>query len=359
MPRRAPSQGRRRYQTSACCERKSLAQIGLWAGGSRARVRRAAKGGGNDNARRRPDRAPAPVNAAGAARVLLLHEAGIHGSGQAARRPSEVFVQVFRKSRCILVILMLALGWSRGAQAGGTQKLPFVVRTKALTLTVYRPAGTPQGTVIMGSGDAGWVGLAVRMSEFLAQQGLIVIGFNVREYLSSFTAGNQHVSIADVRSDYHAMSELLAHTGLVHRPVLLSGVSEGAALAVVAAGDPGSRTWVDGVVAIGLPTTAELAWRWMDIAALITRRDADEPSFAPWDYVGAVSPIPLAMIQSSTDEYITEADRVRLLSAARAPKRLTMIAAANHRFTDKLPELRNELLAAIAWVNSAAAASHK
>ena len=128
---------------------------------------------------------------------------------------------------------------------------------------------------------------------------------------------------------------------------------------MVAAGDPRNRPWVDGVVAVGVPATAELAWRWIDLAALVMKRDADEPSFAPADYVGAVSPTPLALIQSSTDEFLSETDRARLISAAKAPKRMTMIPAANHRFTDKLPELQAEMLSAIAWVNTAAGAPRK
>jgi dienelactone hydrolase len=211
----------------------------------------------------------------------------------------------------------------------------------------------------MGSGDLGWVGLAVKMSEFLVQQNYVVVGFNVREYLSSFTSGSQHVSIDDVRADYRAMSEFLTRQGLMHHPVLLSGVSEGAALAAAAAGDPRNHTWIDGIVTMGLPATAELAWRWTDLTSLISRRDADEPSFAPYEYLGAIAPIPLAMIQSATDDYSTDADRAALLNAAKPPKKMIMIGAANHRFTDKLPELRTELLGAIAWITTSAASSRR
>ena len=248
----------------------------------------------------------------------------------------------------------MSLGLGAQTRAAFGEKLTLQVRTKPLTLTIYRPATPPKGTVFMGSGDAGWVGLAVRMSEFLVEQGYVVVGINVREYLSSFTAGALHVTIEDARTDYRTMAEFAAAQGLVHHPVLLSGVSEGAALAVVAAGDPKNRGWADGVVAMGLPASAELAWRWIDFGALITRRDPNEPSFSPHEYVGAVSPLPLAMIQSSTDEYATDADRARLLAAANPPKKMVMIDAANHRFTDKLPELRTELLAAIGWVTSPA-----
>jgi type IV secretory pathway VirJ component len=252
----------------------------------------------------------------------------------------------------IVALACIALCWSAPARAGASEKLSFPLRTKTLTLTVYRPEGPPKGTILMGSGDAGWIGLAVNMSEPLVQDGFIVIGFNVREYLSSFTAGAAHISPDDARSDYREMSALLAAHGLLRRPVLLSGVSEGAALAVVAAGDPRNRTWIDGVVTMGLPARAELAWRWMDLTALIRRKDLDEPSFTPSDYVGAVSPIPLAMIQSTTDEYATDADRARLLTAAKPPREMVLIDAANHRFTDKLPELRTALRAAIQWVTT-------
>lgn len=252
--------------------------------------------------------------------------------------------------RAVLCLLIALTSSAVPVSAGSVQKVPFTLRSKALTLTVYRPDAAAKGTVIMGSGDAGWVGLAVKTSEFLASQGYLVVGLNVREYLSTFTAGTQHVSPEDVRADYLALSGFLRTQALLQRPVLLSGVSEGAALAIVAAGDARNRSWVDGVVAMGVPATAELAWRWYDVAALITRSDANEPSFSPADYVGAVSPTPLVMIQSATDEYITDQGRARLVAASKPPRKMVMIGAGNHRFTDKLPELRQEVLSAIAWI---------
>ncbi len=262
----------------------------------------------------------------------------------------------YRAVFCLLIALTCS---AVPVSAGSVQKVPFTLRSKALTLTVYRPDAAVKGTVgtvIMGSGDAGWVGLAVKTSEFLASQGYLVVGLNVREYLSTFTEGPQHVSPEDVRADYLALSGFLRTQSLLRRPVLLSGVSEGAALAIVAAGDARNRSWVDGVIAMGVPATAELAWRWYDVAALITRSDANEPSFSPADYVGAVSPTPLVMIQSATDEYITGDGRARLVAASKPPRKMVMIGAGNHRFTDKLPELRQEFLSAIAWIAGSAPA---
>ena len=58
------------------------------------------------------------------------------------------------------------------------------------------------------------------------------------------------------------------------------------------------------MITMGLPATAEIAWRWSDFTAWITKKDAAEPSFAARDYLGAIAPLPLAMIQSRKDEYV-------------------------------------------------------
>lgn len=262
-----------------------------------------------------------------------------------------------RLTRAIGWSLLAACAWTHPAEAA--QKLVVPVRGQSLTLTVYRPAVPPRGTILMGSGDAGWVGLAVTMAGFLSDQGYLVIGINVRQYLSSFTNGPQHLGLQDPGADYRALSGALARQGLLIHPVCLSGVSEGAALSILAAADPKNHSWIDAVVAMGVPATAELAWRWTDAAAWITKRDLDEPSFAPHQYAAAVSPIPLCMIQSSHDEYATDADRARLLAAARDPKTMMLIAAANHRFSDRHDELCRQFLAAIAWTNAVRRIAHE
>lgn len=231
------------------------------------------------------------------------------------------------------------------------EKIDVDVRGKSLTLTLYQPAvPKPRGTILMGSGDVGWVGLAVSMAEELSAQGYLVAGINVRQYLSSFTAGKSHLQPADVPGDYLRFRDTLKKYGALVRPVVLSGVSEGAALAVLAASDPKNHEWVDGVITMGIPPTAELAWRWTDMGAWITKHDADEPSFAPADVIGSVSPVPLYMIQSAKDEYVPPAEYQRLNAAAREPRKLIVIDASNHRFTDRRPQLSAAYASGLAWI---------
>ena len=254
-----------------------------------------------------------------------------------------------------LALFVALLGVPAGA-AAGTQTVSVPLRGRTIALTVYQPSGVPKGTIVMGSGDVGWVGLAVSMAQDLSARGFVVAGVNVRQYLAAFTSGKAHLTTTDVPGDYRAMADALRQQHLLPSPVILSGVSEGAALAALAASDARNHDWVDGVNTMGLPEVAELAWRWSDVAAWITKRDANEPSFETHAIVGAVSPVPLAMIQSTKDEYVSVEDYRRLLQSAREPKEQVLIDAGNHRFTDRQPQLRAAYEAALGWVLAARAA---
>lgn len=251
-------------------------------------------------------------------------------------------------ARGLIVVALLLL--AAPASAATVQRVDCPIRGKTLSLTVYVPGGTPKGTIFMGSGDVGWVGLGVSMAEFLSGEGWTVVGVNVRQYLSLFTVGKGHLLATDPPADYLTMAELLKSRGLLSQPVVVSGVSEGAALAVLVAAEPKNHSWLRGVITMGIPPLAELAWRWTDFTAWITKTDAKEPSFAALDYIGAVSPLPLYMLQSKKDEYVPEADYRRQEAAAKPPKRQVLIDASNHRFTDRPKELRDAYLAGLDWI---------
>ena len=253
-----------------------------------------------------------------------------------------------RSSLPVMVALLALLTGAVTARASTTEKLP--VRGQTLSLAVYPARGPARGTIIMGSGDVGWVGLAVSLAERYSAEGYTVIGVNVRQYLSAFTSGKSHLQPSDVPGDYRAISDFARSRMLLTHPVVVSGVSEGAALAVLAASDARNHAWIDGVITMGLPPSAELAWRWSDTLSWITKHDAGEPSFAPHQVIAAVSPVPLFMIQSTKDEYVARADYERFRATARDPKQLVLIEASNHRFTDRRKELTAAFAQGLAWI---------
>ncbi len=224
-----------------------------------------------------------------------------------------------------------------------------VPRTVALrghgqALHVYgRAGGEP---VLVSSGDGGWIHLAPHIAEFLAARGFTVVGFDVKAYLSAFTSGRTALQPRDVPGDY---SVLLDDLGGSRKPILV-GVSEGGALSVLAATSPATRSRIRGIVGVGLPDVSELGWRWMDAITYLTHRLPNEPTFSVGAVVAAIAPVPIAAIHSTHDDYVPLATVERVLAAASGPRRLWVVNASDHGFSDNLPEFDRRLLEAISWI---------
>jgi type IV secretory pathway VirJ component len=245
--------------------------------------------------------------------------------------------------------LLLAAGpGATPARAPAQTRQAIDIRGHQQTLIVY---GAPRGDpIIVSSGDGGWIHLAPHVAEFLGSKGFYVIGFDVRSYLTGFTTGRSTLRTQDEPGDYRVLTRL-ARQATGKAPILI-GVSEGAGLSVLAATDPATKAEIAGVVALGLPDLNELGWRWRDMLIYLTHRAADEPSFSAAAVVARLAPVPLAAIHSSRDEFVPVAEVERVLKAAEDPKRLWIVAAADHRFSSNLVEFDARLIDAIAWVNA-------
>jgi hypothetical protein len=240
----------------------------------------------------------------------------------------------------------LAAAATRGEPPSRTET--FSLRGVPQTLHL---CGPPGGKVaIVTSGDGGWVHLGPEVAQFLAGEGYRVVGFDAKAYLSSFTSRSGPLGVEDVPRDYGALVEYAAK-GTPGRPLLV-GVSEGAGLSVLAATAPEVQSRVAGVVALGLPDRNELGWRWRDSMIYITKQTPNEPTFSAREVVGRVAPIPLAALHSTHDEFVARPMIEGILTQAREPKRLWVIEAADHRFSDNQPELQRRLKEAIAWIES-------
>jgi type IV secretory pathway VirJ component len=236
--------------------------------------------------------------------------------------------------------------------AVAAERVDMPLRGRTMALTIYRPSSAAKGTIIMGSGDVGWVGLAASRAQELSGEGYVVAGVNVREYLSAFTSRSAHLEPSDIQRDFGELARFLKRSGLLVPPVILSGVSEGAGIVVVAAASVENHEWISGVITMGLPQVSEIAWRWSDFTSWIIKKDADEPSVRATDYLPAIAPIPLAMIQSTKDEYVPESEYREMESVAREPKRQVLIPASNHRFTDRLGDLRRAYAESLNWIGA-------
>ena len=229
------------------------------------------------------------------------------------------------------------------AHAETTERL--AIRGQPQTLRLYGERGG--AAVIVSSGDGGWMHLAPHVAETLAARGFFVVGFDVRAYLSSFTSGKSTLRLRDEPADYQKLVDYAAR-GSTAKPILI-GISEGAGLSVLAATDPQVKASISGVIGLGLPQRNELGWRWRDALIYLTHGVPDEPAFDTADVVNHVSPVPLAAIHSSHDEFVSVSEVQRALRLASEPKRLWIVNASDHRFSDNEPEFDRCLLDALEW----------
>lgn len=222
------------------------------------------------------------------------------------------------------------------------------IRSHAQSLHLYGArGGTP---VIVSSGDGGWIHLAPHVAEFLAAKGFFVVGFDAKAYLESFTSGSSTVRIEDEPGDYKILVDFAARGG-AGKPILI-GVSEGAGLSVLAASDPSTKAAIAGVVGLGLPDLNELGWRLRDSLIYLTHAAPKEPSFSTAAIVDRVSPIPLALIHSTRDEFVPLHEVQQVFEQAQQPKMLSIVKATDHSFSDNQAEFDRCLLEAIAWITA-------
>ncbi len=235
--------------------------------------------------------------------------------------------------------------------ASAQAKEAIVIRAHAQSLRLYgHRGGTP---VIVSSGDGGWIHLGPHVAETLAAKGFFVVGFDVKAYLESFTSGTHTLTREEEPADFKVLADFAAR-GTTHKPILV-GVSEGAGLSVLAATDAQTKRSIAGVIGVGLPDLNELGWRWKDSLIYVTHGVPNEPTFSTAAIAGRVSPTPLAAIHSTQDEFVPLATIKNVLAAAGEPKKLWIVKAADHRFSDNLGEFDRRLLEAIEWINRHAA----
>jgi fermentation-respiration switch protein FrsA (DUF1100 family) len=249
----------------------------------------------------------------------------------------------FRTAAFVVALVVFA----RVAFASTTDIVTLRGHPQLVHLLGTRGSSSP---VIISSGDGGWIHLGPHIAQVLAARGYFVVGFNAKEYLKSFTTNTNTLQPAEVPGDYRELVHYAAD-GSSAKPILI-GVSEGAGLSVLAAADGPTKAAVGGVIAIGLPDVNELGWRWKDAWIYVTHGIPNEPTFSSATLVGRMAPLPLAAIHSTRDEFVPVSQVQQMMSRASDPKKLWVIQAADHRFSDNLSELDRRLIEALTWMKS-------
>lgn len=257
-----------------------------------------------------------------------------------------------RTKRLVVAASILTILLAPAVTAHGPRKVSFALRGAKQTLYFYDPQpgkGDPPVALVC-SGDGGWHLFITDVAERLASRGYPVVGLDSKEYLASLSKPKA-LAPAQVTEDLGALLSF-AESQTQTKSAVLVGWSEGAGLAVLGALDPAARHTLRGVVAIGLPELNELAWRWSDAVIYVTHKVPNEPTFNSKDYVGRLPPLPLAVIQSSHDEFVPIETAREIFARAQEPKQFTLIEATSHHFDGQREAFWQALDRALAWFDS-------
>jgi dienelactone hydrolase len=235
-----------------------------------------------------------------------------------------------------------------------TEDRQVAVRGRQFTVHFYRPRVTGAAVpAIYACGDGGWRGLAPRTAEQLAHVGFAVAGIDSKVYLRELSSVKNPLTIKTLAGDYAEIARALRDYAQVGpaSPVFVYGWSLGAGFAVAVGSDSSTRNNWAGVVAIGLPAQNQLVSGLGANHADLKDAGNSRYGFRTSDVMPELAPVPLVLIESTSDTASPQKVGKALFAAARDPKQFVLIKAENHRFSGARDEFYAALGNARTWIS--------
>src|SRR5690242_20386068 len=234
-----------------------------------------------------------------------------------------------------------------------TEDRAVTVRRQQFTVHFYRPLKDgPARPAIYACGDGGWRGLAPRTAQELAHMGFAVAGIDSKIYLREFSSTNNPLTIKQLARDYVDTAVALRDYARVEapRPVYVYGWSLGAGFAIAVGSDVDTRANWAGIISIGLPRQNQLVSGVRGNHTNLNNESTSNYGFRSEEVMGRIAPVPLVMIQSTTDTASPQKVGNALFASAKDPKKYVLIKANNHRFTGAREEFYAALNDAVTWM---------
>lgn len=184
--------------------------------------------------------------------------------------------------------------------------------------------------------------------------GFAVAGIDSKVYLREFSTLKSPLTINQLARDYADLARPLRVYAKVDSatPVYVYGWSLGAGFAIAVGSDAQTRANWAGIISIGLPKQNQLvSGVGANHANLNTEANALY-GFRSDDVLAEIAPVPLVMIQSTSDTASPQKVGRVLFAAARDPKKYVLLKASNHRFSGAREEFYAALDDAVKWMKS-------
>ena len=228
---------------------------------------------------------------------------------------------------------------------------PVVIRDgPPLELQLYQQENARnQQLVLFTSGDGGWSPFCADIAAHIAANGMTVVGFDAKSYLTTFATPQKPIAPEQITHDYDALARMaLTRPGIDQKtPVILAGWSLGAGYSVLVASQPDFGVPVSRVVAISLPEYAELAWRPADSIIYLTHGTPHEKNFDVHQYLKKLSHTPIVFLNATDDDMAPLRDAKLMYEAASGAKRFYAVKARGHHFEGGEKEFYQDLDAGV------------
>ena len=205
--------------------------------------------------------------------------------------------------------------------------------------------------LIFATGDGGWHRKDLDAWRHLASWGYPIVGFDARDYVTHLGSDVDTTTPEGLAQDYATIIDSArAALGVSpERPIVLVGVSRGAGLSVVAAGDAQLRPEISGVLAVALTREEEYV-KWYRRVPPRERRADAAVMVQLYEYLPQLDDTPVSVVQSTRDKYLP-AGEARLLFGPDTPnRRFEPIEASNHSFGGARDDLYRAMSQALDWI---------
>ena len=213
-----------------------------------------------------------------------------------------------------------------------------------------RGAGHP--LLVYATGDGGWHRKDLAAYHHLAAFDYPTVGFDARDYVTHLGA-RETTTPARLAADYERIIRAAKETLDLPAdyPVVLVGVSRGAGLSVVAAGQRALRPSIAGVLAVALTKEEEYVKRFPRLRRRGRTRPVSVPEMVEvYDYLPRLADTPVAVVQSTRDHYLPAA-AARALFGPDTPYRwFQPVEARNHSFGGAREPLYDAMARSLTWL---------
>ena len=264
-----------------------------------------------------------------------------------------------------LLATLLGVGLLSNADAGAgslssragefeVKEKDIAVASKSLTATYVTPVHPrhPGMFVAFFTGDAGWMGASGDLFEHLAEAGYFVAGYNSRAALGRLEVEEGSVSPAAAGEGFAQVFAQARHDlGLsASTPLIAIGFSRGASMVVFTSITPSLQRGLVGAVAIALTQESDYL-RAPDPASRPPALEVDEKErILLYPALALTGTLPLAVIQSTGDKYVSAREARQLFGSDSTTRRLYSVEAKNHGFSGGRDALMRDLDDALNWI---------